>query len=64
MRSYVDKDSFQEVARDVKAGDVPRQFEGYKAGEQTISPTAKDDSTKFSRYKYLIHLVSSHDGTN
>ena len=41
MRSYVDKDSFQEVARDVKAGDVPREFEGYKAGEQTISPTAK-----------------------
>ena len=46
VRSYVDKNSFEEVARDVKPEDVPTDFKGYGSGKPIILTSSNQRSNK------------------
>ena len=46
VRSYVDKNSFEEVARDVKPEDVPTDFKGYGSGKPIILTSSNERSNK------------------
>ena len=46
VRSYVDKNSFEEVARDVKPEDVPTDFKGYGSGKPKILTSSNESVQK------------------
>ena len=53
MRSYVDKNSFEEVARDVKPEDVPTDFKGYGSGKLMTSSNERSNKIDYCSKKSM-----------